>query len=81
MVYLYCTKHATTGWSQHLSLVLLLLLEAFSKEEGSLQKARISDGFDSNVYKMKRSGYDFSKPPLLGSVIETRPHGLSDTRR
>jgi len=41
---------------------------------------RTSDGFDSNAYKlMKRYGYDFSKPPLLGSVIGTRPYGLNDT--
>jgi len=29
---------------------------------------------------MKRSGYDFSKPPLLGSVVEARPYGL-DTQK
>jgi len=54
IVYFHYTKHATTKLSQHLSLVSLLPLEAYSK-------------------KMKRSGYDFSKPPLLGSVIEARP--------
>jgi len=30
---------------------------------------------------MKRSGYDFSKPQLLESVIEARPYGLNDTQR
>jgi len=30
---------------------------------------------------MKRSGYDFSKLPLLGSVIEAIPYGLNDTQK
>jgi len=30
---------------------------------------------------MKRSGYDFSKPPFLGSVIEARPYGLNDIQK
>jgi len=51
------------------------------QEEGGLSKARISDGFDPNEYKlMKRSSYNFSKPPLLGSVIEARPYGLNGTQ-
>jgi len=52
------------------------------QEEGGLPKARTSDGFDPNVYKlMKRSGYDFSKPPLLGSVIEASRYGFNDTQK
>ena len=52
------------------------------QEEGGLPKARTSDGFDPNVYRlMKRSTDDFSKPPLLGSVIEAKPYGLNDTKR
>ena len=52
------------------------------QEEGSLPKARTSDGFDSNGYKLvKRSGYGFSKLPLLESVIEERPYGLNDTQK
>jgi len=30
---------------------------------------------------MKRSDYDFSKPPLLGTVVEARPYGLNDTHK
>jgi len=52
------------------------------QKEGGLPKARTSDGFDPNAYKLiKRSGYHFSKPPLLGSVIEVRPYGLNDTQK
>jgi len=52
------------------------------QEEGGLPKACISDGFDLNAYKlMKRSDYDFSKPPLLESLIEARPYGLNDTQK
>ena len=49
-------------------------------EEGDLPKACTSDGFNPNAYMlMRRSGYDFSKPSLMGSVIEARPYGLNDT--
>jgi len=52
------------------------------QEEGGLPKAHISDVFDLNAYKlMKRPGYDFSKPPLLGNVIDARPYGLNDTQK
>jgi len=52
------------------------------QEEGGLPKACTSYGFDPNVYKLiKRFGYDFTKPPLLGSVSEARPHGLNDTQK
>jgi len=45
-------------------------------------KGPISDGFDLNVYKlMKRSSYDFGKPPFFGSVIEARPYGLNDNQK
>ena len=38
------------------------------QEERGLPKGFTSDGFDPNTHKpMKRSTYDFSKPPLLGS--------------
>jgi len=30
---------------------------------------------------MKRLDYDFSKPPLSRSVIESRPCGLNDTQK
>jgi len=30
---------------------------------------------------MKRSGYDFSKLLLLGSVNEARPYGLNNTQK
>ena len=50
------------------------------QEKGGLPKVRTGNVFDLNAYKlMKRSGYNLSKPPLLGSVIEARPHGLNDT--
>jgi len=52
------------------------------EEEGGVPKARTSDGFDLNAYKLlKRSCYDFKKPPLLGSVIEARPYELDDTQK
>jgi len=41
------------------------------QEESGLPRVRTSDGFDLNAYKlMKKSDYDFSKPPPLGNVIE-----------
>jgi len=41
-----------------------------------------SNRFDPNAYKlMKKSSYDFSKPPPLGNFIEARPYGLSDTQK
>jgi len=49
------------------------------QEEGGLPTAAQVMCFDPNVYKrMKRYGYDFSKPPVLGSVIKIRPYGLND---
>jgi len=52
------------------------------QEKGGLLKAHISDGFDPNAYKLvKRSDYNFSKPQLLGSVIEARPYGIYDTQK
>jgi len=52
------------------------------QEESGIPKARISDEFVLNAYRlMKRSNYDFSKPPLLGSVIEQRSYGLNDTQK
>jgi len=57
-------------------------LNGLLQEEGGQLRARISDGFDLNAYKlMKKSGFDFSIPPLLGSVIEARPYGLNDTQK
>jgi len=52
------------------------------QEEGSLPKACTSDEFNPNAYKlMKRFGYNFSKLPLLGSVIEARPYELYDAQK
>jgi len=52
------------------------------QEEGGLSKVCTSDGFDQNAFKlMKRSGYDFGKPPVLGIVVEARPYGLNDTQK
>jgi len=52
------------------------------QEEGGLPKVPTSDRFDPNAYKLtKRSGYDFSTPPLLGSVIEARHYRLNDTQK
>jgi len=51
------------------------------QEEGHLPKARTSDVFYLNAYKMmKRSSYDFNKPPLLGCIIEARPYRLNNTQ-
>ena len=44
-------------------------------------RVRTSDGLNSNAYKlMKKFGYDFSKPPPLGNIIEARPYGLNNTQ-
>jgi len=52
------------------------------QEEGGLPNVHTSDGFNPNAYKlMKRSGYEFSKAPLLGSIIKVRAHGLNDTQK
>jgi len=43
------------------------------QEESDLPKVCISDRFDLNAYKLMRSsGYDFSKLPSLGHVIEVK---------
>ena len=77
MVYFHCTKQAATPLPGFVASSRGLL-----QEEGGLPKARTSDGFDPNAYKLiKRSGYDFSKPSLLGSVIEVRLYGLNDTKK
>ena len=52
------------------------------QEEGDLPSTCTSDRFHLNAYKLRRrSGYDFSKPPLLGSIVEARPYGLNDTQK
>ena len=52
------------------------------QEKGRLPKARTSNRFAPNAYKvMKRSSYGFSKSPLLRSVIEARPYGINDTQK
>ena len=38
MVYFHCIKHATARWPQHLSLVLFLLLEAYSNKKVAYQR-------------------------------------------
>jgi len=44
--------------------------------------APTSDGFDSNAYKMmEKFGYNFSKPPSLGHVIEAKPYGPNNTQK
>jgi len=52
------------------------------QEESGLPKVHTSDGFDSNAYKlMNKFGYEFSKPPPLGNVIEARPYELNSTQK
>ncbi|XP_074296887.1 uncharacterized protein LOC141627548 [Silene latifolia] len=37
--------------------------------------------FDSNAYKLlTKAGYDFTKPTLLGKVVEVEPYGLNKTQ-
>jgi len=50
-------------------------------EESDLPVVRTSDGLDLDVYKlMDKSGYDFSKPPSLRHVIDTKPYGPNDVQ-
>jgi len=52
------------------------------QEETGLPRVRTSDGFDPTMYKLiKKSDYNFSKPPPLGNVIEARHYGLNDTQK
>jgi len=52
------------------------------QEESELQSVHTNDGFDLNVYKMmKKSSYDFSKLPPLGSVLKARPYRLNNTEK
>jgi len=41
-----------------------------------------SDGFDLDTYNklMEGSGYDFSKPPSIGHVIDTKLYGPKDMK-
>jgi len=41
-----------------------------------------NDGFDLNAYKLvEKFGYDFSKSPSLGYVIEAKPYGVNDLEK
>jgi len=52
------------------------------QEESNLPSMRTSDGFNLNGYKlMEKSGYDFSKPPSPGHVIEAKPYVLNDMQK
>jgi len=45
------------------------------QEECNLPMVDRSDGFDLNAYKLKEeSGYNFSKPPSPGYVIDAKPY-------
>jgi len=60
---------------------VLLLPEAWYKKKATYQGC-ISDGFEPNAYKlMKMSDYDFSKPPLLGNVVEAKSYGLNNMQK
>ena len=50
------------------------LSKSLLQEERNLPTVHTSDEFDSDTYKlMEESGYDFSKPPSLGYVIDATP--------
>jgi len=52
------------------------------QEESDLPMVCTSDGFNSDAYKlMEESGYDFSKPPSLGHIIDAKPYGLNDKQK
>jgi len=49
------------------------------QEESDLPTVHTSDGFDPNTYKLiKKSRYDFIKPPSMGHVIEAKCYGPND---
>jgi len=54
IMYFHCTKHAITRWPHHLSLVLLLLLEVYSKKKVAYQRRAQVMGFDPNAYKLMK---------------------------
>ena len=41
--------------------------------ERNLPMVHTSDGFDPDAYKLMDLGYDFSKPPSPGYVIDAKP--------
>jgi len=52
------------------------------QEESNPLMVRTSDGFNLNIYKlMEKSGYDFSKQPSLGYIIEAKPYRPKDTQK
>ena len=52
------------------------------REAGNLPVVHTSNGFDPNAYKlMEESGYDFSKSPSPGHVIDTKHYGPNDAQK
>jgi len=55
---------------------ILTSYKGLLQEESKLPTVRTSDGFDPDIYKLlEESGYDFSKPPSPGYVIDAKPDG------
>jgi len=52
------------------------------QKTSDLSMVRTSDGFDLEAYKLvEESGYDFSKSPPLGNVIDAKPYGPKDMQK
>jgi len=52
------------------------------QEESSMSIVHTSNGFDLDAYKlMDELGYDFSKLPSLGQIIDAKPYGPNDVQK
>ena len=52
------------------------------QEESNLPTMRISNGFDPKASKlMEESGYDFSKSPSQGHIIDAKPYGPNEVHK
>ena len=52
------------------------------QEETNMPTVHTSNGFDSDAYKlMDELGYNFSKLPSLGHIIDAKPYGSNDVRK
>jgi len=50
--------------------------------KNDLPMVRASDAFDPDAYKlMEESKYDFSKPPSVRYIIDTKPYGSNDKQK
>jgi len=63
-------------------LVVVTSFKGLFQEESNLPIVHTSDGFDSDAYKlMEELGYNFSKLPSPGHVIDEKPCGPNDAQK